>query len=263
MSVRMTSEDENETAIIFSVKDTGIGIAVENQENIFYMFTQEDSSTTRKYGGTGLGLAIAKQLVNLMGGEIGVISEKNKGSEFWFVLRLFKQSALLRKNKSITTFSGLHLLVADNNAMNREFIITYLESWGIETEIAQDGPSALSMLYHARNLGKPFAGAIIEMQMPDMNGIVLAQAIKADNTLKDTRLILMSSAHKQGNTKQTHQIGFAAYLFKPVQKSDLYTCLSAAFTELSDSLTSHKNIPEFIIPKRTNGKNTNKKSTAT
>jgi PAS domain S-box-containing protein len=222
----LVSETDTEAVVRFSVKDTGIGIAAENQESLFQRFTQADASTTRQYGGTGLGLAISKQLAELMGGEIGVVSE-GAGSEFWFTARLGKQA---ERESAVTTtaeISGVHILVVDDNATNREILTAQLVAWGVQSEEATDAPSALGALRRARDAGDPFAAAILDMGMPGMDGAALARTIKADETLAHTSLVLMTSLGERGDARQMEEIGFSAYLVKPARQSDLFDCLSA------------------------------------
>jgi PAS domain S-box-containing protein len=228
ISVRagLVAETATDVVVGFSVKDTGIGIAADQQGRLFQKFTQADASTTRRYGGTGLGLAISKRLVELMGGEIGLVSEEGRGSEFWFRVRLSKQAERARAPIPTAEIRGVHVLVVDDNATNREVLAAQLKAWGVRTEEVTNGPSALRELAQARDAGDPFAAAILDMQMPDMDGADLARAIKADETLKYTRLVLMTSLGHRGDARQMEEIGFAAYLVKPVRQSDLFDSLS-------------------------------------
>jgi len=238
ISVRagLVSETDTDVVVGFSVKDTGIGIAADKRGLLFQKFTQADASTTRRYGGTGLGLAISKRLVELMGGEIGLVSEEGRGSEFWFRVRLAKQAERERTPIPTAEIRGAHILVVDDNATNREVLAAQLEAWGVRSEEVTNGPAALLALARARDAGDPFAAAILDMQMPDMDGTDLAKAIKADETLKHTRLVLMTSLGQRGDARQMEEIGFAAYLVKPARQSDLFDSLS---TVLARSRVSH------------------------
>jgi PAS domain S-box-containing protein len=226
VTARVHLETDNDVVLRFSIKDTGIGIPADKQDLLFKKFTQVDATTSRKYGGTGLGLAISKQLSEMMGGEIGMESVEGRGSEFWFTARFAKQTEQARPIAPLTDISGLRILVVDDNATNRKVLMSQLTAWGVVAQEAVNGISALSALYKARDAGNPFVGAILEMQMPGMNGAVLAQAIKADETLKDIRLILMTTITERGDAKRVQEIGFAAYLTKPMRQSDLYSCLT-------------------------------------
>jgi PAS domain S-box-containing protein len=222
----LVSETDSEAVIRFSVKDTGIGVPAHKQELLFQKFIQVDASNTRKYGGTGLGLAISKQLVEMMNGEIGVKSEEGRGSEFWFAVRLAKQPAQERAEMPLADIRGIHILVADDNATNREVLTAQLRSWGVRTEDAQDGFAALKALYLAKDAVDPFRIAILDMQMPGMDGVALARVIKADEALKSTHLVLLSSLGQRGDARQMEEVGFSAYLTKPVRQSELFDCLS-------------------------------------
>jgi len=216
----------------FLVKDTGIGIPADKQRLLFQKFSQADSSTTRKYGGTGLGLAISKQLAEMMGGEIGVISEDGHGSEFWFTVRMGKQLVGAQPTKlSPAGFRGSPVLVVDDNATSRHILTDQLKAWGLRTEASPDGASALAALKNARDAGTPFLAAILDMQMPGMDGIVLASTIHADETLKDTRLILMTTLGGPPiDVRRMLALGFAADLAKPVRWSELLDTLCAVLT---------------------------------
>lgn len=228
VSVRayLESETETEAVLRFSIKDTGIGIPDTKIDILFDKFTQVDASTTRKYGGTGLGLAISKQLVEMMGGQIGVSSKEGVGSEFWFTARFLKQPKPKRIEAPPVALRGAHVLVVDDNATNREIISVQCAAWGVRAEQTCDGPTALRMLHQARETGDPFAVVIIDMQMPEMDGETLGQAIKADKSLKDTLMVMMTSFGRRGDTRRLEAIGFSGYLTKPVRQSDLFDCLA-------------------------------------
>jgi CheY-like chemotaxis protein len=187
-----------------------------------------DASTTRQYGGTGLGLAISKQLAEMMGGQIGLESSPGHGSEFWFTLRLGKQTEGARRELApLADIRAAQILVVDDNATNREVLRVQLTTWGVRAHEAPDGPSALQALQQARDKSAPFQAAILDMQMPGMDGATLARLIKADPTLRQTHLILMTSLGHREDAGKMEQIGFAAYLVKPTRQSELFGCLSA------------------------------------
>ena len=229
--VSLAAETEHDVLLRVSVKDTGIGITAQHQGALFEKFTQADASTTRRYGGTGLGLAISKQLTEMMGGRIGLVSEEGRGSEFWFTARFAKQGVRERPVTPTAEIRGVHILVVDDNTTNREVLAAQLAAWGVRSEETRDGPSALLALARAMDVGDPFAAAILDMQMPGMDGATLARAIKADEALAPTRLVLMTSLGERGDARLMEEMGIAAFLVKPVRQSDLFDSLAAVLAD--------------------------------
>jgi CheY-like chemotaxis protein len=229
VSLKVTIESESLQNVVlrFSVQDTGIGIPRERVNMLFESFSQADSSTTRKYGGTGLGLSISKKLAELMGGKIGVNSQEGVGSEFWFTAVLEKQPETNRREIIVPqTISGKHVLIVDDNATNRFVLQKQLTSWGCRIENAPDGFQALVLLHSAVIENDPFEIAILDMQMPEMDGETLGQQIMKDQRIKDTILVMMTSVGEHGDAKRMEKIGFSAYLTKPVKMSKLHDCLA-------------------------------------
>lgn len=201
VAVRVTlSEDTSHDALIrCEVSDTGVGIPPEVQARLFHAFTQADGSTTRHYGGTGLGLAISKQLTELMGGSIGVISIPHQGSTFWFTVRLAKRQAPpTATRKELPELRGLRVLGVDDNTTNRALLEAQLSAWGMRVDCVADAPRALERLYAALREGQPYAIAILDHQMPGMDGLMLAKAIQADQSLAQLRLVLLTSVGQHG-----------------------------------------------------------------
>ena len=234
--IRVSLDDENEThaTVRFAVVDTGIGIPQDRRDRIFRSFSQVDASITRRYGGSGLGLAISKQLVQMMGGEIGFESpstslcagEEGKGSTFWFVVGLEKQAAGRQSARRLPEdIRKARVLVVDDDETNRAVFREMLRSWGCRFDEASGGEQALEMLKRAREAGSPFRVALIDMQMPGMDGKTLGRKIKAAPGLRDTQLVMLTSVGTRGETTELERIGFAAYLTKPVNLSQLYDCL--------------------------------------
>jgi len=226
--IRVTREEETDKDITvkFSVTDTGIGIPEDHENFLFKSFAQADASITRKYGGTGLGLAISKQLAELMGGRVGVESEEGKGSTFWFTALLGKQPEDRKPEVVIPEdIRGQRILIVDDHATNRLVLRELLRSWDCRFEEAGNGEEALERLREGLVKNDPFLIALVDMQMPLMDGATLGGKIKADPDLNPTRLVMLTSAGKRGDASRLKAIGFAAYLSKPVKKSHLYDCL--------------------------------------
>jgi PAS domain S-box-containing protein len=231
VAVRVSLEEEGETEcrLRFSVRDTGIGIPKGKIGLLFAKFSQGDPSTTRKFGGTGLGLAISKQLAAMMGGEVGLESQEGKGSEFWFTARLGKQSeGAWTENRPPAELRGVRVLIVDDNAASREILTTHMTSWGMRPSEAEDGPGALQALYRALEESDPFQVAVIDMQMPGMDGETLGRTIKAERRLADTRMVMLTSLGDRGDARRFEQIGFAAYSTKPIRRLELLGVLSLA-----------------------------------
>ena len=232
VAVRVTclEESDSEVELKFSIRDTGIGIPPEKIGLLFNKFSQVDASTTRKFGGTGLGLAISKQLAELMGGTVGVESIVGRGSDFWFTVRLKIQSesAVNRLNEipALASLKGARVLVVDDNATSREILNLRLASWGVRTSEVDNGPSALEVLALAKEEGDPFLIAILDMQMPIMDGSTLGQMIKADNNLAGTHIVLLSSLGDRSDAQRFSNFGFAGYLHKPLRHAELFNVLS-------------------------------------
>jgi signal transduction histidine kinase/CheY-like chemotaxis protein len=209
----------------FEVTDTGVGIAVADQQRIFESFAQADASTTRVFGGTGLGLAISRVLVELMGGEIGLRSELGQGSTFWisipFPLGQSHPAPSVRDN-----LAGLRVLVVDDNATNRAILIRFLASWGMASEAVAGGSEALAVLNRRAASGEPFQAALLDLNMPEMDGLDLAWAIAADPRIAGVRLVLLTSSGDGGEARRSREAGMAAFLQKPVRQSQLYDCLA-------------------------------------
>ncbi len=215
---------ETHSLLRIEITDTGIGLNAEQQVRLFERFSQADGSTTRRYGGTGLGLAISKQLVKLMGGEIGVNSTPGKGSTFWFTLDLqhtVKKPAIPSK----VDLSEQKILVVDDNETNRNLLGQLLAKWQIEHAMVESAMAALELLRAAVADGDGFSMALLDMQMPVMDGLQLGNSIKNDSLLSDTQLIMLSSQGHRGDAEKFKQAGFAAYLGKPIEQSILYNTL--------------------------------------
>jgi CheY-like chemotaxis protein len=220
---RLEEQGTAETVVHCEVRDTGVGIAPEVQPRLFRSFTQADGSTTRKYGGTGLGLAISKRLVSLMGGQIGLTSEPERGSVFRFDVRLARGKEAPPAPRRNEALRGLRVLVVDDNATNRTVLKHNLSGWGLRVTDAPGGAEALRLLWAAE---EPFSLALVDFQMPEMDGLELCRRIKADPALSGVKLIMLTSLGVRGHREQARDAGFDGYLVKPVRLSQLYDCLA-------------------------------------
>ncbi|MEN8254142.1 MAG: response regulator [Verrucomicrobiota bacterium] len=224
VSARLESEDDETVAVRFEIKDTGIGISLEDKSRIFEAFRQEDNSTTRRFGGTGLGLGICRQLVELMGGEIQVESHPGRGSTFSFTIGLDKYHAPSSAPRRLNGIRGLHALVVDDHSINREILCYELETWGCRPTEAEDGAAALKIMRERATEGRPFDLAIIDWNMPEIDGEELGRQIKADPQIANTTMVMLSSATEM-NTARLREVGFSAYLAKPARQSELYDAI--------------------------------------
>jgi CheY-like chemotaxis protein len=220
--VELVGENGETATVRFEVSDTGIGISPEQQQRLFLAFTQADASTTRRYGGTGLGLAISKQLVSLMGGEMRVQSEPGRGSTFSFTVPLERPEHAGSVRRMPVDLAGRRALVVDDNLANRTILEKQLSSWGISATTVEGGREALEEL---RSGGEPYDLAVLDMQMPELDGLELARRIKADPALSPIRLVLLTSMGRRGDVDEASESGIEAYLTKPIRQSDLYDAL--------------------------------------
>src|SRR5215210_1888777 len=238
LRAQLAEETEGKATVRFEVTDTGIGLTPEQQAKLFQSFTQADSATTRRYGGTGLGLAISKELVEMMGGEIGVESEPGVGSTFFFTARLEKQPEGAQTTLRFRThLHDLRVLVVDDNETNRKIVHEQVISWGMANGSAEDGPRALEMLRSAAECGEPYDLAILDMQMPGMDGIELAQRIKADPSISSAQLIMLSSVGR-GVAEEAQRVGIADCLTKPVRQSHLFDAIVKAMASSVEGASS-------------------------
>jgi two-component system, sensor histidine kinase and response regulator len=229
--LRMTSDGATPPDVVLhcSIRDTGIGIALDCQQSIFEPFTQVDGSATRKYGGTGLGLTIASQLVQLMGGRISVESEAGVGSTFRFTATFAPgdASAPIPAPPSVE-LRDVPVLIVDDNATNRHLLEGMLIGWRMAPTLAAGVPEALAALRAAQQSGRPFTLVLADCQMPDADGFTLAAAIKQDVTIADATVVILTSAGQPGDAAPCPELGIAAYLPKPIKRSDLHAAIRLA-----------------------------------
>jgi signal transduction histidine kinase/CheY-like chemotaxis protein len=224
--VALLSESGQRVVLRFEVRDTGIGIPPAAQAKLFQAFAQADSSTTRHHGGTGLGLAISRQLVTMMGGEIGLESEPGKGSMFWFTAGFEKSAAGRPPAGEPDGWSSLRVLVVDDNASSRQILCQRILAWKLQQGGAASGPAALDMLRAAAAEGHAYDLALLDVEMPGMDGLTLARAIKADPAIAGVRLVALAPlGHALADVKM-QAAGIEASLSKPVKQSNLFDCLA-------------------------------------
>lgn len=217
-----------------SVHDTGIGISADKLRTLFQPFTQVDASTTRKYGGTGLGLSIVRRLAELMGGTVGAESNPGKGSTFWFTARLGAATSAPLPRVPNEKLRGLRVLVVDDNATNRRVVAGQLELFGIEVVCAPDANTALESMREAVTRHQPFELALLDFHMPGCDGRTLGERIVADQRLRKTRMVLLTSSGQRGDAQQCAEIGFAGYLLKPVARHELVSCIELLMSSPAD-----------------------------
>jgi two-component system, sensor histidine kinase and response regulator len=222
---RVAGSTAEDIELHFAVRDTGIGIPAEKQAAVFEAFTQADSSTTRKYGGTGLGLAISTRLVRLMGGRIWLESEVGRGSTFHFIahVRPGRKSGPSRLAEDEARLAGRHALVVDDNETNRRIFHETLTHWGIRAEVADGAAAALALL--DRGGAGAFTFVLLDAHMPGTDGFELAGMIRERPDAAGLKILMLTSGGQPGDAARCQELGFAAYLTKPVKQADLWRAL--------------------------------------
>ena len=229
VKVECEARTEHDAQVRFSVEDTGIGIPEDKLVHIFEQFTQADASTTRRYGGTGLGLTISRQLVELMGGRLEVTSHVGAGSTFWLNLRLPLAEAGSTTPSPPRDLAGVRVLIVDDNPVNRRVLHEQVVQWGLCTGSVASGAEALAALRSAQTSGDPYQIALLDYQMPEMNGEMLGRAIKADPTIRETVLVLLTSVSQRMDAQRSTAAGIAAVLIKPVRTLQLMNTLATVW----------------------------------
>jgi len=223
VDVRTLEKTNTGVVLQFSVRDTGIGIPLDKLQRIFLPFVQADGTTTRKFGGTGLGLAISKQLVELMDGRMWVESQPGRGSVFHFTVPLDTPQTPQQKKRPKTSspLEGIPVLIVDDNATNRLIIREMLGRWGMNVTVAAGGHEAFQLMQDRQKSAMPFRLAIIDANMPEVDGFMLAERIKSSPGLDKALIMMLTSSNSLGDAARCRALGISAYLIKPIKQTEL------------------------------------------
>jgi len=233
----LKTENNDSMLLLFKVTDTGIGIAPEDKKKLFQSFTQVDASTTRKYGGTGLGLAISKELVELMGGQIGVESTPGQGSTFWFSVPTVNENLTAVGTACEVNFdtvlAGRKMLIASDKPTVRKVLVRMAVLWGMEVEEVENGWMTIASLYKAVSLNSPYDIVLVDIQLPEMVAGSLERLRISEPAMQQTKWVVLTSMTQLGEAKRLVDSGFSGYLTKPVKAHRLFDCLANAIAPMT------------------------------
>ncbi|RMF01909.1 MAG: response regulator [Chloroflexi bacterium] len=236
VNISRQAEDEHTIELLCSVSDTGIGIPPDKTEHIFQSFSQADGGTTRKYGGTGLGLAISKQLVEMMGGRIWVDSQLGQGSTFYFTARLPKVAGRQKPvSPDAAVLRGMRVLAVDDSAATRRVLETALTRFGCRVTLAPNGQIALDMLQTAATGGRAFDMLLLDYQMPGVSGPEVLAAVRQTESLRGLKIVLLTAVDSISEVTEHAELGWSAYLTKPVRKTQLLNAMLSAVNKTTAS----------------------------
>lgn len=248
VSTSVVGDEDQSTSLLIEIKDSGIGINKEAQSKIFDSFSQADSSTTRNYGGTGLGLTITSQLVNIMNGEIGVKSDIGKGSSFWFIIKFDKSLAeepLFEPDHNLQIY---RTLIVDDNKTNRTILKYYLSHWQIPYETASSGESAIEKMHQAAENNTPYKLVLLDMMMPEMDGLDVAIWMRNNNDYKSTYIIMLTSVINKPNDSRLNSAKIDASFTKPVRPSILFDNIITVTASTNNNLSKKISKTSNVIP---------------
>jgi CheY-like chemotaxis protein len=241
--------DSNGIPVVqIEVRDTGLGIAPEALTTLFEPFVQADSSTTRHFGGTGLGLSIVRRLTQLMGGETGISSEKDRGTRAWFRLPLSVVAAPSTPSVAELIRAGRRILVVDDNESNRRVLAGQLAHAGYDARVASSGAEALEIMAVAVDRGAPFDVVLCDHEMPGMDGAMLGARVREDTRFSSSRMVMLTSLDLHGDIQRITALGFAGYLTKPARARELYACLDRVLA--SDASEWHAQTQPIVTRNR-------------
>jgi two-component system sensor histidine kinase/response regulator len=251
LGVSVERQHGDELELVFSVRDTGIGIAPEKQKVIFQAFSQADTSTSRMFGGSGLGLTISTRLVEMMGGRIWMESEPGQGSCFHFTMKARIAAATTPMEKiEPQTLQNLGVLVVDDNATNRLLLSKMLERWKMRPAQAANAAEALQRLEAAKQAGSPFDLVLIDVQMPEVDGFALVEQFGKQTNLGDFAVMMLTSAGQPGDAARCRELGVAAYLTKPIAQEELLPAILAVFEERKPRMAAPHLVTRHTIRER-------------
>src|SRR5260370_37053625 len=229
VTARLESQNETESKVHFTVRDTGIGVSLEAQERLFRPFEQADSSTTRQFGGTGLGLAISKRIIELMGGEIWVESTPGMGSAFHFTARLGRAGPPGPPSiSSSPDLRGPRVLIIDDNATNRCILEATVRHWEMDPQVASSGHAGLAKLQAAAASGQPFSLVLLDEQMPGMDGLQVIERIRGIPPLHGVTIMMLTSSDQKSSALRCRELGVETYLIKPIKPTELFAMIQRA-----------------------------------
>ncbi len=232
ISIEYIKQSQSDVELRMAVEDTGIGISEEHQRTIFEEFKQADPSTTRKYGGSGLGLAICKQLVGLMGGQVGLESDENKGSSFWVTLSLpMVRKPLTNVLEDMNALEGVRILVLDSYELSQKITLESLNQWGVQFDSASTAGDALRALELAADTGQPFDMILMDDFMPDMDGMDFCEIVRSAPQWQDISLVVLSSNPQRGDASRFRSAGVNGFLSKQLRDQYLRAAIHQVFSD--------------------------------